>query len=82
MLIQCCVCKKVQREDHWEDMGEHYHYASHTYCPPCAADAWAEVRNFQQVCSPAFARKRQPGSLQDLFQPQRPMARLQADGTV
>lgn len=48
MLVQCCVCKKVREAGRWKessdiDIGDRDF--SHGYCPPCAAQVFAEIRN-------------------------------------
>lgn len=82
MLVQCCVCKKIERDGNtWEDASEHYHDASHTYCPTCAKAAWADVEAYRHTYTSASARRARLGSLQDLFQPRKPLTRLQSDST-
>lgn len=44
MLGVCCVCKRIRYNGEWTDVK----YVSggsvtHTYCPPCAEEAMAEI---------------------------------------
>ena len=49
MTVQCCLCKRVRKQQHWVDpeidmvdMAD----TSHGYCPKCAAKAFAEIRAY------------------------------------
>ena len=76
MRIQCCVCKKVEHDGGWKSAPEHYHDASHTYCPACARDAWADIRAFKESYAAPKSCRVRAGSLQDIFQSAQPLKRL------
>lgn len=46
MTVQCCVCKKIRVSPSiWKISEEEIHEeVSHGYCEPCAAKAFAEIR--------------------------------------
>lgn len=51
MTIQCCVCKKVRREERWTRATQKElrdEAVSHGYCPSCAKKAFAEIRATQR----------------------------------
>lgn len=74
MKIQCCVCKKVQQKGGWVFSPGHDDEASHTYCPACARDAWAEIRAFKECYTQAQAARRvRAGSRQELLHPMKPL---------
>ena len=77
MKVQCCVCKKVQAKDSWEEAPEHYHDASHTYCPVCVRVAWADIRAFRESYVPPVNQHRR--TLRELFQPPAPLNRMTED---
>jgi len=45
MIVQCCVCGKVRREDGaWDPADQHpSEKISHGYCPDCAREAFANI---------------------------------------
>jgi len=46
MTIQCCRCKKVQRNGEWTAAPEGaQERVSHSYCPVCLETSRAEIRN-------------------------------------
>ncbi len=79
MMVQCCVCKRIRRGKVWEWAAKHHHDASHTYCPPCAEIALAEIDAYRNVYAPPPARRTRLASLQDLFQPRQPLDRITSD---
>ena len=45
--VQCCVCRRLRREDDWVVVANPDAYAaaaSHGYCPECAQQAFEEIR--------------------------------------
>ena len=47
MIVQCCSCKRVRKGKEWVDSTESEvltGHVSHGYCPSCAAEAFAEIR--------------------------------------
>lgn len=49
MVIQCCVCKKVRVNGHWREVPTQRikDLVSHGYCPRCAEEAFAEIRQMR-----------------------------------
>ena len=47
MIIQCCMCDRVRKNDKWTalraPMKDKYS-VSHGYCPECAEKAFAKIR--------------------------------------
>lgn len=53
MLIQCCVCKRIRRDEiwvdsHWVDLTRENHM-SHGYCPACAEAAYSNFRRIWTI---------------------------------
>jgi len=49
MLVQCCVCKRVEMGDSWKPADGVIYDASHTYCPDCAVGAQDEILAYQHA---------------------------------
>ena len=47
MIVQCCVCEKVRKENQWfvtaKPVDPHETAVSHGYCPACADKAFGEL---------------------------------------
>lgn len=47
MIVQCCVCEKVRKENQWfvqsKPVDPHETAVSHGYCPSCADEAFGEL---------------------------------------
>ena len=51
MVVQCCVCKKIRKNDAWIMAAPTTHreaVTSHGYCPNCAKDAFREIKEYHQ----------------------------------
>lgn len=70
MLIQCCVCKKIEIRGRWSPADGIIYDASHTYCPTCAEDALDEIQAFKQARLRVAASG--PGRLRALVNPPAP----------
>lgn len=47
MIVQCCVCKKIRIDQSWRMPRGHFlpsEHISHGYCPECASQAYAKLR--------------------------------------
>lgn len=58
MIVQCCVCRKIREAEEWvEPSGTPYSpgEVSHGYCPPCAAQAFAELSTALEALEQAHA---------------------------
>lgn len=69
MLIQCCVCKKIETESDWEPADGIIYDASHTYCPACAKSARAEIQAYKRARGPQSPRRSGRPAIRDLFEP-------------
>ena len=48
MVLVCCVCNRVKKQERWvEDPFPTAELASHGYCPECAAAARVELALFR-----------------------------------
>ncbi|MGI6459254.1 MAG: hypothetical protein ACOX5J_04030 [Candidatus Hydrogenedentales bacterium] len=57
MQVQCCVCKRIRLEDRWhsaEGALSPLVRISYGYCPECAAEAVAKLR--QEAQGTAFSQ--------------------------
>ncbi|HRI86789.1 MAG TPA: hypothetical protein PLJ47_01170 [Candidatus Hydrogenedentes bacterium] len=47
MIVQCCVCQKVRKNDRWsrlaKPVNQNEMMVSHGYCPECAAEAFGDL---------------------------------------
>jgi hypothetical protein len=46
MLVQCCVCNRIEAGGAWEAADGVIFDASHTYCPDCAEHARTEIDEY------------------------------------
>lgn len=49
MLIQCCVCKKIESGNTWIPTDGVIYEASHTYCPDCVEVALSEIQAYRDA---------------------------------
>ncbi len=49
MLVQCCVCMKIEIGDQWQPADSIIYDASHAYCPDCESVAREEILAFQNA---------------------------------
>ncbi|MBI1319155.1 MAG: hypothetical protein GC168_09425 [Candidatus Hydrogenedens sp.] len=56
MQVQCCVCKRVRTETGWEAKVAESAVCSHSYCPQCAEEAFADIRAYHNREQPRSGR--------------------------